>query len=119
MDTSVPQGRANPGGLSCLTCGQQNPVGNRFCGQCGSPLPLTCPICGQQNPAGNRFCGQCGSPLFVTVPSSMDTSSLTQPTTLSDSKPARFTVGERERRLVTVLFCDLVGFTPLSERLDA
>ena len=27
-------------------------------------------------------------------------------------------VGELERRLVTVLFCDLAGFTPLSEQLD-
>ena len=52
----------------------------------------------------------------MAVPSSRDISPTTRPTT--PSEPARITIGERERRLVTVLFCDLVGFTPLSEQLD-
>jgi serine/threonine protein kinase/DNA-binding CsgD family transcriptional regulator len=39
------------------------------------------------------------------------------PTTKEASEPPS-PVGQLERRLVTVLFCDLVGFTPLSEQLD-
>jgi class 3 adenylate cyclase/DNA-binding CsgD family transcriptional regulator/tetratricopeptide (TPR) repeat protein len=39
------------------------------------------------------------------------------PRTKESTEPPS-TVGELERRLVTVLFCDLVGFTPLAERLD-
>jgi class 3 adenylate cyclase len=56
---------------------------------------LTCPTCGQENPEGARFCNACASPL--------------QP----DERPR----GE-ERKTVTVLFVDLVGFTAQAERLD-
>src|SRR5918992_4080279 len=55
-----------------------------------------CLICGQDNPGGFRFCGSCGSPL-ADVP--------------------RRPEGE-ERKVVTVLFCDLVGFTSRSDRAD-
>jgi class 3 adenylate cyclase/tetratricopeptide (TPR) repeat protein len=55
---------------------------------------LTCARCGQQNPDGFRFCGACAAPL--------------QPT----ASPAE------ERKLVTVIFCDLVGFTARSDRAD-
>ena len=52
----------------------------------------TCPVCGQPVPEGARFCPNCGAPL---------------------------TAGSaEERRLVTVLFCDLVGFTERSDRAD-
>jgi class 3 adenylate cyclase len=54
-----------------------------------------CSNCNEDNPAGARFCASCGSPL---------------------DEPA----GERrdERKIVTVLFVDLVGFTARAERLD-
>jgi class 3 adenylate cyclase len=52
-------------------------------------------VCGQENPEGFRFCGACASPL------------------------ATGEVGQREqRKVVTALFCDLVGFTSLSETAD-
>src|SRR5919107_4692665 len=53
-----------------------------------------CSNCGQDNPEGFRFCGACGSPLAAPHPP-----------------------GE-ERKIVTVLFCDLVGFTARSDRAD-
>src|SRR5713101_8455536 len=122
MDTPAPQGTGNSGGISCLNCGHQNPPRNRFCGGCGNPLSSTCPSCGAANPAGNRFCGACGSALFGTSPISVPTASSigTSPTPqlpIPSVSPESNLV-EHERRLVTVLFCDLVGFTPLSERLD-
>src|SRR5437763_4895197 len=52
-----------------------------------------CPKCGQENPDGFRFCGRCGAALAA--------------------EHAR-----EERKVVTVLFTDLVGFTGRSERLD-
>src|SRR5918992_1873976 len=51
-----------------------------------------CPSCGEENPARARFCLNCGKPL----------------------------VAAREmRKTVTIVFCDVVGSTPLGERLDA
>src|SRR5215212_11921772 len=54
-----------------------------------------CAACGQDNPDVARFCLACGSPLA------------------SVEAPAR-----EERRVVTVVFVDLVGFTGRAEQLD-
>ena len=55
---------------------------------------LACPDCGAENPVDSRFCNACGVPLAVAEP-------------------------EREsRKVVTVLFCDLVGSTSLGESTD-
>src|SRR5437763_16969817 len=53
----------NDGRVTCLACGQPNPPGKRFCGDCGTPLSLACPACGANNPPGKRFCGDCGATL--------------------------------------------------------
>src|SRR6476659_8185484 len=87
----------------CASCGAENPVGKRFCGDCGSPLAAACPTCGAENPPGKRFCGDCGTELEAAV---------------AAAQPPR-EAAVSERRLVTVLFADLVGFTPLSESRDA
>ena len=58
-------------------------------------LPVqVCPSCGQENPEGFRLCGMCGA-------------------SLAPAPAAR-----EERKVVTVLFCDLVGFTARAEQLD-
>jgi class 3 adenylate cyclase/tetratricopeptide (TPR) repeat protein len=54
----------------------------------------TCPGCGSENPAGSKFCNECGAQL------------LERPPVLE------------ERKVVSVLFCDLVGFTASSEAAD-
>jgi class 3 adenylate cyclase/tetratricopeptide (TPR) repeat protein len=88
----------------CAACGSENPAGKRFCGDCGAPLGAACPSCGAENPPDKRFCGDCGTPLGA-------------PAT-APAVPARREAAVAERRLVTVLFADLVGFTPLSESRD-
>src|SRR5688572_30799224 len=83
----------------CSSCGAENAPGQKFCGECGTALAATCGSCGATNPPDQKFCGECGKPLDV-----------------SAREPAAVAV---ERRLVSVLFADLVGFTPLSEDRDA
>lgn len=62
------QAQAQPQQLVvCQACGARNPVGNKFCGNCGAslapPAKVTCPHCQAENPAGMKFCGNCGKPL--------------------------------------------------------
>jgi len=93
--------------LVCSSCGTENPADKRFCGDCGAPLASGCPACGATNPPGKRFCGDCGTPL-ITAPAGAPGGRATAP-------PASVS----ERRLVTILFADLVGFTTLAEGWDA
>ena len=88
--------------MTCVACGTDNEPGRKFCGECGARLAVACPACGAPNPPTVKFCGECGVVLggspAVTAPA-----------------PAPVA----ERRLVTVLFADLVGFTPFAEARDA
>lgn len=53
--------------IICQSCGAKNPVGTKFCGNCGAglapPAKVVCPKCKAENPAGMKFCGSCGAPL--------------------------------------------------------
>jgi class 3 adenylate cyclase/tetratricopeptide (TPR) repeat protein len=92
--------------MTCSSCGTENRAGRRFCSECGAALAVSCPACGTANEAGDRFCGECGSTLDAVRPAEA-------------AAPQARAVPESERRLVSVLFADLVGFTPLSEERDA
>jgi class 3 adenylate cyclase/tetratricopeptide (TPR) repeat protein len=94
--------------VTCPSCGTENPVGQKFCGECGTPLAAVCPSCGTTNPPGQKFCGECGTPL-----ADKPATATAGPPTPSAEAPTA------ERRLVSVLFADLVGFTTLSESRDA
>jgi Molybdopterin-binding domain of aldehyde dehydrogenase/Double zinc ribbon len=51
------------GQLRCSSCGSENPVSKKFCGDCGALLENRCPKCGVENPPSKRFCGDCGAML--------------------------------------------------------
>lgn len=53
--------------IVCQSCGAQNPVGTKFCGNCGASLApvakVKCSKCNAEMPTTMKFCGNCGSPL--------------------------------------------------------
>lgn len=89
--------------MRCSTCAYENPIGARFCASCGTVLERVCPSCGASLPADASFCTSCGTRLEGAA----------KPVV---SPPPAAVAGER--RVVTVLFADLVGFTTLAEHLD-
>ena len=95
--------------MRCAACGTENRAGSRFCDNCGSPLATACPTCGEPNRADARFCASCGTPFGG--------ADAPRP---AEAVPAAAPAVEAtaERRLVTVLFTDLVGFTSLAEDRD-
>ncbi len=100
--------------MVCPNCGTENPADKRFCGDCGTPLASGCPTCGAINPPGKRFCGDCGTALTGASASSGDPAPDRTP-----AAPAPSTAPVAERRVVSILFADLVGFTALAEGKDA
>ncbi len=98
--------------MVCSSCGAENKAGRKFCAQCAVPLASLCPACGAANDPGDRFCGDCAAPLA--------TGAAPQPTPANAAKGGPAPTGPAaERRLVSVLFADLVGFTPFAEERDA
>ncbi len=114
---------------TCSACNGENPEGARFCGHCGAPADTAwlCSSCGADNPGGTRFCGQCGTPAGAvaapapTAPVEPNIAEALKSFVASPIADRLLEAGGKlpdERRLITSLFADVSGFTPLSERLD-
>ena len=102
--------------MNCPGCGTPNEASRNFCHECGARLVATCASCGALNVPTSRFCGDCGtrldgSPAIATAADPRATA------TLKEAEPASGPVAER--RMVTILFADLVGFTTISEGRDS
>src|SRR2546423_2853928 len=123
--------------MHCPNCGQDNPDGMKFCGECGTSFKRRCLQCAFENPPQFKFCGDCGTPLTEQVSSSPFQIPSNQSPTSNPQSPATYTpkhlaeriLAEREameargapdgeRKTITALFADLKGSTALIEDLD-
>jgi class 3 adenylate cyclase len=93
--------------MNCSSCGTALPSGAKFCAECGVPVATTCRSCGSDLVPGQKFCPECGTP---TAPTSVPSTHPTPATTVAGPVA--------ERRVTSVLFGDLVGFTTVSEARD-
>lgn len=94
--------------MRCKQCGSENPLATRFCGSCAAPLLKECAACGRESSAEFSFCGHCGARLD---------SVRSRDGAISDREHLP-EPPDAERRQLSVVFCDLVESTAMSERLD-
>jgi len=94
--------------MRCPSCEEEAPGGKRFCASCGAALAASCAHCGAPLVEGKRFCGDCGAAVANAPLSNLK---IAASETIAEAPTA-------ERRLCSVLFVDLVGFTPLAEKRD-
>src|SRR5258706_16227285 len=84
---------------TCSACEYENPPDSSFCEECGVRLERRCPSCGSPCTATAKFCRSCGTTLAAAP------------------RPAQ-TPETIARKVVTIVFADLIGSTALHERLD-
>ncbi len=106
--------------MQCVTCNAELIPDKRFCAQCGTEVMPRCPSCGAVVETRFRFCPDCGTRLEPRGPDADRRDRLTEhiPAELARKLRSAPQPGREERKLVTVLFCDLVGSTAIAEDLD-
>ena len=117
--------------MKCPKCKTENEEPRRFCRKCGGKLPIICPSCGFENLPDDAFCGGCGcnlkeqkeappiepTPRDLSFDDKLDKIQRYLPKGLTEKILAQRDKIEGERKQVTVMFCDMEGFTTLSEKL--
>ena len=109
--------------MKCPKCQFENPTGMNFCGMCGRSINapcITCPSCGFENNPHSKFCVECGTRLSEHPQFHQTLSKERTEFSETDTLQSRYEDHEpsAERRQLTVMFCDLVGSTDLSGKLD-
>ena len=112
--------------MKCPKCQTENSENLKFCGECGAKLEKICPHCNSSNPPQFKFCGECGHDLGLpSKPISKELSFEEKlakiqrylPKDLTQKILAQRDKIEGERKQVTVMFCDMEGYTSLTEKL--
>jgi class 3 adenylate cyclase len=127
----------------CANCGTENRLGAKFCSECATPFGVVCPNCGTSNNAGAKFCTECATPLQAGAVAARSAGGVatggtagalaglvggaqasngagTGAAAMAGAATAGSGAGPvSERRLVSVLFADLVGWTPFAADKDA
>ena len=110
--------------MQCAACGDENPAGMKFCGNCAAPLRNRCPRCGFDNPQTFKFCGECAAPLGAGSPVRSAGAPAVAPAAgaiVSVNPESAASAGDGqdgERKTVTALFADIKGSMDLIEDLD-
>ena len=114
--------------MKCPKCQAENPEVANFCGECGAELGKVCPQCNYLNPPQFKFCNKCGSNLTITPKEATKELTFEErlakiqrylPKDLTQKILAQRDKIEGERKQVTVMFCDMEGYTSLTEKLGS
>jgi len=114
--------------MRCPKCQFENPESAKFCNECGNKLEIACPSCGKMNPIGSKFCSECGYKIVISIEQPSKGLSFDEklakiqrylPKDLTEKILAQKDKIEGERKQVTVMFCDMEGFTAITEKLGS
>ncbi|MCF8025634.1 MAG: AAA family ATPase [Desulfobacteraceae bacterium] len=114
--------------MQCPKCHTENPDTRKFCRECGGKLVVTCPGCGCENTPGDKFCGECGYALASSAPGKAQDLSFDEkisniqkylPEGLTQKILSQRDRIEGEKKAVTIMFCDMAGYTSLAEQMGA
>ena len=109
--------------MKCPKCQYENPPNARFCMECGGKLDNVCPKCGAKLPPEAKFCMECGAKIAEAVPTvavvpTLEKVHIQSQNWIPDALAQKYLAAEQqltgENRLITALFADISGFTPLS-----
>jgi class 3 adenylate cyclase len=112
--------------MKCPKCEFENPESMKFCGHCGNKLEAICAHCGFGNPPQFKFCGECGRDLSLPAQPIRSELSFDEkiakiqkylPGGITEKILAQRDRIQGERRQVTVMFCDMEGFTAFTEKV--
>jgi class 3 adenylate cyclase/tetratricopeptide (TPR) repeat protein len=102
--------------VTCPSCGTSNAPGAKFCSECGTRFATSCPACGAVNLPGAKFCSECGTAVGGGAGAGSSVGAPAAAGAQGGIPVAAPAV--TERRLVSILFADLVGFTKRSDGED-
>jgi len=104
--------------MQCPKCGFEVSDQAIFCTNCGTQLKNVCPECGGGIQVGASFCSQCGLHFTTEINPDISDRSTKDITFIHSSSSVQSQVDPYERRIVTILFADIAGYTRISEVLD-
>jgi class 3 adenylate cyclase/tetratricopeptide (TPR) repeat protein len=109
--------------MNCPNCQTSNREDAKFCMNCGHSLVRECSNCGVESPLAAKFCSNCGQAFEDGIQAVEQVKPRLQdlmPKDLQEKLTKAQTTGglQGERRIVTILFCDVVGSTAAAENLD-
>ncbi|HEA66070.1 MAG TPA: hypothetical protein ENI07_04515 [Desulfobacterales bacterium] len=114
--------------MKCSECRFENPDDAKFCVECANPMEFHCPNCKAITPATGKFCKECAYDLSqpkeaaskdLSFDEKLDKIQRYLPKGLTEKILSQRNKIEGERKQVTVMFCDMEGFTGLSEKIDS
>ncbi len=112
--------------MKCPKCQTENPDDAKFCIECAIPMEFHCPNCGAITPATGKFCKECAydlkkpketHPKGLSFDEKLDKIQRYLPKGLTEKILSQRNKIEGEHKQVTVMFCDMEGFTSLVESL--
>jgi class 3 adenylate cyclase/tetratricopeptide (TPR) repeat protein len=114
--------------MICPKCQFENPNDAQYCIECGKSIEFHCPHCEVVTPAIGKFCKACGHHLEAHPKDPPNKTSFDEklekiqkylPKGLTEKILSQRDRIEGERKQVSVMFCDLTGFTPMSEKIGS